>query len=189
MRAGKMHHGVDFFAPMAAPVHAVLGGTVTHATVNGAPGFSNLGHTVVIRHDSPRVWTLYAHLAAEAVRPGQRVERGQLLGWTGNTRGSYDSKRGKSVPAFFRSSKPHTHFEVRTIPLPSAAGPGNLEPIAFLAAHGLSYPTALPSSTPSQTVAPGLPVVEIVAPSSSAAAPIAALAVGLGLALALGRRG
>ena len=41
--------------------------------------------------------SLYGHLSKLNVQPGQRVERGALVGWTGNTG---------------RSSGPHLHYEI-----------------------------------------------------------------------------
>lgn len=142
MRQGRMHSGVDFEAAEGEPIYAVLPGTVTHSTINGAPGFANYGHTVVIRHDRPRVWTQYAHLRdLPLVKPGQQVRQGELLGYVGRTRGHYDKQARRPVPDWFHSSSPHLHFEVRTRSYPANPGVGTLEPLQFLAANGLPYPT------------------------------------------------
>jgi len=143
-----MHYGVDYYAPMAEGVISVAPGIVTHATGNGdTPGFADFGRTVVIRHDSPRVWTLYAHLSDVAVVPGQKVTAQQLIGNVGTTRGYYDRAKGRAVPAFFRSSKPHLHFEAATVPLPAYSGVGRLDPAAWLASHGLPSPVQAESRT------------------------------------------
>jgi len=141
MRGGKMHYGVDYFAPMGEGVHSVAPGTVTHATGNGdTPGFGDYGCTVVIRHESPIAWTLYAHLSDVAVVPGQKVTARQLIGNVGTTRGTYNRATGRAGPAFFRSSKPHVHFEAAAAPLPLHGGAGYLNPTTWLAAHSLAVP-------------------------------------------------
>lgn len=158
MRGAKMHYGVDYFAPMAEGVHSVAPGIVTHATGNGdTPGFADMGSTVVVRHESPRAWTLYAHLSDVAVVPGQKVGAQQLIGNVGTTRGSYDRAKGRAVPAFFRSSKPHVHFEAATVPLPAYTAEGRLDPASWLAANGLARPVHVESRTgPSAAVARAL---------------------------------
>lgn len=136
-----MHHGIDIPGELGQPVYAMLPGVVTHATDNGAPGFSGYGKTVVVRHDKPRVWTLYAHLDNIDVVPGQRVDRGTALGGIGNTRGRFDRKTGQSIPDYFKASVPHLHFEVRTRSLPAAYGAGNVDPEKWLAANAFPLPT------------------------------------------------
>lgn len=140
MRGGKMHHGTDYYGPKGDPVYAVADGTVTHATINGAPHFSEFGRTVVVQHGDLGVWSLSAHLDSSAVVPGQVVKRGQLIGRIGTTRGSYSVKLGRAVPAYFVSSDPHVHLEIRTRPLPGAAAGSALDPVPWLAARGLLSP-------------------------------------------------
>jgi murein DD-endopeptidase MepM/ murein hydrolase activator NlpD len=89
---GQVHRGVDVPVPCGSEVVAVEEGTVTFAewTAGG-------GNTVGIAHDGGWV-TRYAHLARLAVRPGQHVSAGQLLGDSGDT-GAF-------------STGPHLHFEI-----------------------------------------------------------------------------
>ena len=54
------------------------------------------GVTIILDHGHD-VRTLYGHLSKLDVQPGQRVERGALIGYTGNTG---------------RSSGPHLHYEI-----------------------------------------------------------------------------
>ncbi|HEY8394233.1 MAG TPA: M23 family metallopeptidase [Thermaerobacter sp.] len=91
-RDGRMHHGVDLAAPPGTPVHAVLAGTVRRAGWRGAYGLA-----VEIEHKDG--WrTLYAHLAEIRVTPGQRVDKGAVIGVVGATG---------------NATGPHLHLEVR----------------------------------------------------------------------------
>jgi murein DD-endopeptidase MepM/ murein hydrolase activator NlpD len=91
-RGTRMHTGLDFPAPTGMPVLAARTGVVTVA--RPLPGY---GHTVAIRHKLG-VSTLYAHLSAILVEPGQTVAVGQAVGRVGSTG---------------RATGPHLHFEVR----------------------------------------------------------------------------
>lgn len=91
-RGVRMHTGVDFPAPSGTPVVAARTGTVTIAR-----WLDGYGYSVAVKH-ALGVSTLYAHLSAILVRPGQRVAVGQPVGRVGAT-GS--------------ATGPHLHFEVR----------------------------------------------------------------------------
>ena len=91
-RGARMHTGLDFPAPTGTPVVAARTGIVTVAR-----WLSGYGNTVAIRHKLGTS-TLYAHLSAILVRPGQRVAVGQPVGRVGAT-GS--------------ATGPHLHFELR----------------------------------------------------------------------------
>lgn len=90
------HDGVDYAAPSGTDVVAAWSGTVVEAAYPTSFG-SAFGRAVVIDHDklpdgSPGGWGLYAHLSAEAVSVGQRVEAGQKIGdvgTTGNSSGNH----------------------------------------------------------------------------------------------------
>src|SRR5439155_5819700 len=67
-------------------VRAISDGKVVHT--NLVPGYSNYGKYIVIEHrwDGSSYYSLYGHLSAIAVRPGQAVRRGQsiaVMGYTG----------------------------------------------------------------------------------------------------------
>lgn len=88
----KMHKGLDFTAPQGTPIYATGNGVIKKAGfVDG--GF---GNHVVINHGYGYE-TLYGHMVRIKIRPGQRVKRGELIGWVGST--------GKSTG-------PHCHYEV-----------------------------------------------------------------------------
>jgi murein DD-endopeptidase MepM/ murein hydrolase activator NlpD len=88
----KMHKGLDFTAPQGTPIYATGNGVIKEA------GFSEggYGNHVVIDHGYGYK-TLYGHMVRVKVRHGQRVKRGELIGWVGST--------GKSTG-------PHCHYEV-----------------------------------------------------------------------------
>ena len=94
---GKMmpHRGFDFMAKPGTPIYSTGDGVVTVAYMTHG-GF---GNQVMIDH-SYGYKTRYAHLNKEkpfAVKVGDRVKRGQLIGYMGNTG---------------RSAGPHLHYEV-----------------------------------------------------------------------------
>ena len=88
----KLHTGLDIAAPTGRPITAAADGTVLVAGNRGG-----LGLAVDIAHGGGLV-TRYAHQSRLAVRAGQRVTRGQVIGYVGSTG---------------MSTGPHLHFEVR----------------------------------------------------------------------------
>lgn len=88
----KFHAGLDFTAPQGTPIYATADGIVRTAG-NLGNGF---GNHVVINHGYGYE-TLYGHMFRIKVRSGERVKRGEIIGWVGNT--------GKSTG-------PHCHYEV-----------------------------------------------------------------------------
>jgi murein DD-endopeptidase MepM/ murein hydrolase activator NlpD len=75
----RAHNGVDYYAPMGAPVNSVAPGVVTLAGWTGGGG-----RTVKVRHPNGYD-TEYLHLSAIAVRAGQRISQGDLVGRVGKT--------------------------------------------------------------------------------------------------------
>ena len=88
----KFHYGVDFSAPQGTPIYATGNGTVKK-TKKSRRGF---GNHIVIDHGYGYE-SLYAHMQKYTVRRGQKVKRGDLIGYVGNS--------GKSTA-------PHLHYEV-----------------------------------------------------------------------------
>ncbi len=88
----KMHAGLDFAAPQGTPIYATADGVVSLAG-NMANGY---GNHVIINHGYGYE-TLYGHMARVKARRGQRIRRGEVIGWVGST--------GKSTG-------PHLHYEV-----------------------------------------------------------------------------
>ena len=91
-KARKFHYGMDFTSPRGTPVYASGDGVVSRAD-NAATGY---GNHIRIDHGYGYV-SLYAHLYKYNVRKGQRVKRGDLIGFVGSTG---------------RSEAPHLHYEV-----------------------------------------------------------------------------
>jgi murein DD-endopeptidase MepM/ murein hydrolase activator NlpD len=81
LRGARPHLGVDFAAPRGTPVRAVADGTVSYSGPLG-----ELGRCVRIDHPNALA-SAYGHLAriAAGIRPGQTVERGQVIGYVGAT--------------------------------------------------------------------------------------------------------
>ena len=88
----KFHAGLDFAAPQGTPIYATANGTVETAG-NTGNGYGN--HVVI--NNGYGYETLFGHMYKVKVRPGQKVKRGEVIGWVGST--------GKSTG-------PHCHYEV-----------------------------------------------------------------------------
>ncbi len=89
----KFHAGIDFTAPTGTPIYATGDGKVITAGNEG----NGYGLHVVLDHGYGYT-SLYGHMSKLAVKVGQKVKRGEIIGYVGNT--------GKSVG-------PHLHYEVR----------------------------------------------------------------------------
>jgi len=87
-----MHTGMDFTASIGTPIHATGNGQVSKVEMNGR-GF---GNNIIINHGYG-YQTLYGHMSRIAVKMGQKINRGDIIGYVGNT-GS--------------STGPHLHYEV-----------------------------------------------------------------------------
>ncbi len=88
----KMHTGIDFAASIGTPIYATADGTVEKVEIR----FSGYGKMVEIDHGFG-YRTRYAHMHDFAVKKGQQVKRGDLIGYVGNTG---------------LSTAPHLHYEV-----------------------------------------------------------------------------
>jgi hypothetical protein len=75
----SQHFGTDLNGRTGAPVHAANAGTVVMTRDNYAAG-----NTVLVHHGAG-LYTSYFHLSAIAVKVGQHVKRGELLGKVGRT--------------------------------------------------------------------------------------------------------
>ena len=95
MYSGEPHKGLDIGMPEGTPIYAAADGEVIIANDYDSWGDS-WGYYVKINHSSLHD-TLYAHMSRVAVREGQYVRQGELIGYVGNTG---------------NSSGPHLHFEL-----------------------------------------------------------------------------
>jgi murein DD-endopeptidase MepM/ murein hydrolase activator NlpD len=75
-----MHTGIDFAAPIGTPVYATGDGVIEKAD-NMEEGY---GNHVVINHGFGYE-TLYGHLSRIACTVGEKVKRGQIIGYVGST--------------------------------------------------------------------------------------------------------
>ena len=88
----KMHNGVDFSAPKGTPIYSTGDGVIKHVRTT----FGGFGKHIYIDHGFGHI-TLYGHMDSFNVKEGQRVKRGEVIGFVGNS--------GKSTA-------PHVHYEV-----------------------------------------------------------------------------
>ncbi len=89
--ATEFHSGLDIRAERGTQVRAPAAGTIVFAGTQ-----PEYGITIIIDHGQD-IRSVYGHLSQMAVKQGDRVERGGLVGLTGNTG---------------RSSGPHLHYEI-----------------------------------------------------------------------------
>jgi murein DD-endopeptidase MepM/ murein hydrolase activator NlpD len=87
----EFHSGIDIRSQHGTPVRAPAAGSVTVAGT-----YQEYGITVILDHGQD-IKSLYGHLSRLNVKPGERVERGAIVGWSGNT--------GRSTGA-------HLHYEI-----------------------------------------------------------------------------
>ena len=85
------HGGIDISTPLGTKIVAPAAGVIVECGVRGG-----YGNTLILDHGFGLL-TRYAHMDGFAARPGQRVHRGDLIGFVGNTG---------------RSTAPHLHYEV-----------------------------------------------------------------------------
>lgn len=98
---GIPHRGTDFAAPGGTPIYAVANGVVSAART-----MNSYGNCVQVSHgtadDGHRYDSLYAHMSSITVAEGTAVQKGDLLGYVGNTGNVYGAGGGY-----------HLHLELR----------------------------------------------------------------------------
>jgi murein DD-endopeptidase MepM/ murein hydrolase activator NlpD len=92
-RISKFHYGMDFTAPLGTDIYATANGTV----VGVLTAQRGLGKHIIIDHGFGYS-TIYAHLSNFNVRVGQKVQRGDIIGFVGSS--------GTSVAN-------HLHYEIK----------------------------------------------------------------------------
>lgn len=117
--ASRNHKGLDIPGPVGTPIYATADGTIGRAQWVGG-----YGKFVEINHGNA-VQTRYGHLSAMNVVPGQRIRKGDVLGYMGSTG---------------RSTGSHLHYEVRI------AGEA-INPTAFLSPVAASSNLLLAAKT------------------------------------------
>lgn len=88
-------NGVDIGMPIGTPIHAAADGVVIVSRVGGWNG--GYGNYVVISHGN-KTQTLYGHMSRDVVTVGESVEKGEIIGYVGESG---------------NATGPHLHFEVR----------------------------------------------------------------------------
>jgi murein DD-endopeptidase MepM/ murein hydrolase activator NlpD len=117
--ASRNHKGIDIPGPVGSPIYATADGIIDRAQwVNGYGKFIEINHGNAVQ-------TRYGHLSAMNVAAGQRIHKGDIIGYMGSTG---------------RSTGSHLHYEVRI------AGEA-INPMGFLASVAPS--TTLPTGAPS----------------------------------------
>ncbi|MDP9101435.1 MAG: M23 family metallopeptidase, partial [Actinomycetota bacterium] len=109
MRWGRLHEGIDLAGPYGSDIRALTDGVVIMAGQE-----SGYGNVIKLAHPEG-IETVYGHLSAIKVSPGQRVTAGQVIGLEGNTG---------------HSTGPHLHFEIRI-------GGVAIDPVPWLRLHGV----------------------------------------------------
>ncbi len=89
----RFHAGMDFTAPLGTEIYVTGNGTVEAVM----PSLRGLGNHIIINHGYG-ITSIYAHLDRFNVRKGQKVQRGDIIGFVGNT--------GMSLA-------PHLHYEIK----------------------------------------------------------------------------
>jgi len=89
----KDHKGIDFAAQTGTPVFAVAEGTVSFAKYD-----TTFGNYIILKHRNADATSVYAHLDKMTVRYGDKVKKGDIIGYVGQTG---------------LATGPHLHFEIR----------------------------------------------------------------------------
>ena len=109
----RSHKGIDIFAPRGTPVIAAYDGMVSPSMQN------RLGGKVVWLSSLKKKFNqYYAHLDSQIVKPGQRISRGDTIGFVGNTGNA-------------RTTPPHLHFGIYSF------GRGAVDPYPFVITNPL----------------------------------------------------
>ena len=122
------HTGVDFAVPVGTPIYAAESGVIDFEGWASTLSASNIwwiapayaGITVLVNHGNGLI-SLTGHMSSTVVDRGQRVAKGQLIGYSGNTG---------------LSTGPHVHYEILGWPLQPYNGfYGRLNPSAYISGY------------------------------------------------------
>lgn len=82
---GSAHNGIDMGTPVGTKIYAPLSGTVRNVgNTDLVPGCYSWGKWVLIDHPNG-LSSMFAHLSQPSVTPGQQVNTGDIIGYSGNT--------------------------------------------------------------------------------------------------------
>jgi murein DD-endopeptidase MepM/ murein hydrolase activator NlpD len=135
------HNGIDFAMPIGTPLVTVDSGRVL--TVGASTG--GFGNWVMVDHRWGQ--SVYAHMHRVTVHEGQTLERGNVLGESGNSG---------------TSTGPHLHFSIRINPYFRADGWGGYcDPLPFMEADKLNIPAGIRGEEePREILPPSPPPIE-----------------------------
>lgn len=103
---GRTHTGIDISAPTGTPVYASKSGIAFRGNVP-----TGYGKYVLLYHPDT-TQTMYCHLSDWTVKTGQRVHKGDIIGFV-----------GKTGNASIKDMQPHLHFEIRADGSPEDPAP------------------------------------------------------------------
>ena len=106
----EFHNGIDLASPLNTPILAPANGLVFKLWTDNLNG-----NAINILHDTGLI-TGYAHLNSFAIKKGDRVTQGQIIGYVGTTG---------------QSTGPHLHFVVKQ-KNPITGGYQNVNPLSFI---------------------------------------------------------
>lgn len=149
LKVRRPHNGTDFGAPTGTPVRAIADAVVSFSGVKGG-----YGNHVRLDHSGP-IETTYSHLSRLAVKRGQNVRQGQIIGYVGTTG---------------MSTGPHLHYEMlqngkhvdpMKVALPSSQPIADAERAAFFALRDEVLPRldAAPAPVPPSAPPPEEPAL------------------------------
>jgi murein DD-endopeptidase MepM/ murein hydrolase activator NlpD len=102
LRWGRMHKGYDIAAKTGTPLYAYFPGKVTHMGLDGTASSAGYGNWVVWKDDIYGAYHFFGHMRDRpAVRVGQVISQGTLMGYVGSTG---------------NSTGPHLHWEISNNP-------------------------------------------------------------------------
>jgi murein DD-endopeptidase MepM/ murein hydrolase activator NlpD len=93
IRDKDFHYKIDFAIPEDEKIMSTAKGVITEAKFDKEKGW---GNNIIIKHNNVFT-TFYSHLKSVSVKEGDQIEKGQIIGYIGNTS---------------KSTGPHLHYEV-----------------------------------------------------------------------------
>jgi murein DD-endopeptidase MepM/ murein hydrolase activator NlpD len=112
----KPHQGWDLAALPGTPVYAIAAGSAEFVQHKGAYGIQICQR---FQHRCHTLFAFYAHLEHALVKTGDTITEGQLIGYSGQTGNASGQCEADA----------HLHFEIRTVPRPTANFCGRTAPL------------------------------------------------------------
>jgi murein DD-endopeptidase MepM/ murein hydrolase activator NlpD len=143
-RWSSFHRGTDFRASVGTAVKVVADGTVLGVgNTDLACPKASFGQWILVEHNNGLA-TTYAHLSLIKVKKGDKVFRGTIIGYSGNTGSStgphlhlslYVAKDASGAPAVSVQSIPSKSCLGKTLTQPIASTAAYLDPMKYLPAY------------------------------------------------------